>query len=70
MASAGAATGSILARIVATAPEISSIVSPRILSAMRNPPIWAGVASPDIMTLKASSASARESGAPEAALAM
>ncbi len=36
----GASTGSILARIVATAPEISLTVSPRTRSAIRKPPIW------------------------------
>ena len=40
---------SILSRMVATAPEISSTVSPRTRSAIRKPPIWLGVASPDMM---------------------
>src|SRR5690606_37814026 len=52
------------------APLISSTVSPRTRSAIRKPPICDGVASPDIRTPKASSASARLSGAPEAALAI
>jgi hypothetical protein len=56
--------GSILARMVMTAPVISSTVSPRTRSAMRKPPICAGVASPDIMMSKAARASStRESGA-------
>jgi hypothetical protein len=49
MASAGASTRSIFSRMISTAPVISSTVSPRTRSAISNPPIWAGVASPDIM---------------------
>src|SRR6478752_4571369 len=53
IASAGASTGSILARMADTAPAISSDVSPRTLSAIRKPPIWAGVASPESSRSKA-----------------
>src|SRR5690606_23776950 len=70
MALAGAFTGSILARIVATAPEISATVSPRVRSAIRKPPIWLGVASPDMMMSNASRASSKESGLPSATLAI
>src|SRR5512138_1265885 len=58
----------ILARITVAAPVISSTVSPRTLSAMRKPPICAGVALPDIMMSKACSASARDRVAPPATL--
>ena len=47
MASGGAFTPAIFARIAATAPVISSTVSPRTLSAIRNPPICDGVTSPE-----------------------
>ena len=70
IAPSGASTRSILSRIVATAPEISSTVSPRTRSAIRKPPIWPGVASPDMMMSKASRASSKESGLPAATLAM
>src|SRR5579885_1843499 len=68
MASAGASTVNIFARMVATAPAISSTVSPRTRSAIRSPPICAGVASPDIILSKACAASSRVSAAPVAAL--
>ena len=70
MASAGASTVSILARMVATAPEISSTVSPRTRSAMRKPPIWLGVASPDMTISKAERASSNVRDPPLATLAM
>src|SRR5262245_10409790 len=70
MASAGAATRSIFSRIACTAPVISSTVSPRTLKARRKPPIWDGVASPDIMMSKASLASSRLRALPSASLAM
>src|SRR5690606_4284304 len=70
IAFSGAATGSIFARIVSTAPLISSTVSPRTRSAIRNPPIWLGVASPDMMISKASRASAKLSAVPAATLAI
>src|SRR5688500_11862361 len=70
MAPAGAATGIMRPRIEQTAPAISSAVSPRTLSAIRKPPICAGVASPDMMMLKAPSASSRDSRPPAATLAM
>src|SRR5258708_7804253 len=70
MAPAGASTRSILARIAVTAPVISSTVSPRTRNAIRKPPIWAGVTSPDSIVSKASSASARVSVEPVATLAM
>src|SRR5216684_8276513 len=66
----GALTRSILARIADTAPVISSTVSPRTRSAISNPPIWEGVASPDIMLSKADAASSRDSVAPVATLPM
>jgi hypothetical protein len=65
-ASAGAVTRSILARIADTAPVISSTVSPRTRSAISNPPICEGVASPDIMLSKAAAASSRDKVAPVA----
>ena len=36
-------------RMTFAAPEISSTVSPFILRAVMNAPIWAGVASPDMI---------------------
>src|SRR6201993_893485 len=69
-APAGAVTRSILARTAATAPVISSTVSPRTRSAIRSPPICEGVASPDIMLSKADAASSRDSEAPVATLPM
>src|SRR6202167_5357633 len=69
-ASAGALTCSILARTADTAPVISSTVSPRTRSAISNPPICEGVASPDIMLSKAAAASALDSVAPVATLPM
>src|SRR5215475_14184942 len=65
-ASAGATTGSILARIADTAPVISSTVSPRTRSAIKSPPICEGVASPDIRLSKAAADSSRVSVAPVA----
>src|SRR5476651_685456 len=70
MASRGASTVSILARMVATAPVISSTVSPRMRMPIKMPPICAGVASPDIILSKACAASSRESCAPVATLPM
>src|SRR4051794_15215577 len=70
IASAGAVTRSILARIADTAPVISSTVSPRTRSAIRSPPICEGVASPDITASKAEADSSRESVAPVATLPM
>src|SRR5579871_1399210 len=70
IASAGALTFSILARIAETAPVISSTVSPRTRSAINSPPNCDGVASPDIIRSKADAASSRESVAPVATLAM
>ena len=52
MASGGAATRSILARMAVTAPVISSTVSPRTRSAISSAPICDGVASPDIMLVE------------------
>src|SRR5262245_38274664 len=66
MASAGGATRSILPRIAATAPVISSTVSPRTRSASNRPPLGDGVASPDLMASKADAASSRDSVAPVA----
>ena len=70
IASGGAFTVTIFARIAATAPVISSTVSPRTLSAMRNPPICEGVTSPDSIESKALSASVRVSVAPAATFAI
>src|SRR5215467_3764115 len=70
MASAGARTRSIFARMAVTAPVISSTVSPRTRSAIKSPPICEGVASPDIMVSKPAAASSRVSAAPVAALAI
>ena len=70
MASGGALTRSIFARMAETAPVISSTVSPRTRSAMRRPPICEGVASPDITCSKALAASSRVSAAPVATLPM
>ena len=67
IAPAGASTGSILARMVRTAPVISATVSPRTRSAIRKPPICDGVASPDIMMPKAASACSSVSRPPLAA---
>jgi hypothetical protein len=57
MAPAGAVTRLALARMTVAAAAISSSDSPRRRSTIRKPPIWAGVALPDIMMSKASSAS-------------
>src|SRR5512139_1841602 len=69
-ASGGAFTPSIFARIVVTAPVISSTVSPRTRNAISSPPICEGVASPDIMRSNALAASSRVRLAPVATLAM
>ena len=70
MASGGAFTPSILARMVVTAPVISSTVSPRTRKAISSAPICEGVASPDIMRSNAEAASSRVKLAPVATLAM
>src|SRR6185436_7069812 len=70
MASGGAATFCILARMVVTAPVISSTVSPRRRRPINSPPICDGVASPDIMWSKALADSSRVSVAPVATLPM
>src|ERR1035441_3742428 len=70
IASGGACTPSILARMVGTAPVISSTVSPRPPNPISSAPICEGVASPDIMRSKAEAASARVRLAPVATLAM
>src|SRR4029077_10555025 len=69
-ASGGAVTRSILLRIAATAPVISSTVSPRTRSAISRPPICEGVASPDITASNAEAASSRDSVAPVATFPM
>ena len=69
-ASGGALTRSILLRMAATAPVISSTVSPRTRSAINRPPICDGVASPDIMLSNAAAASSRDSVAPVATFPM
>ncbi len=68
MASGGALTRSILARIAVTAPVISSTVSPRTRNAINSAPICDGVASPAIICSKAPAASSRLSVAPVATL--
>ncbi len=68
IASKGASTRSIFARMAETAPVISSTVSPRTRSAINSPPICEGVASPDIMLSNAAAASSRDSEAPVATL--
>ena len=68
MASGGALTRSILARIAVTAPVISSTVSPRTRNAISSAPICDGVASPDIICSNAIAASSRPSVAPVATL--
>src|SRR3569833_298707 len=70
MASGGAATLCILARMVTAAPVISSTVSPRTRIAISMAPICEGVASPDIMRSKACDDSSRVSGLPAATLAI
>ena len=69
MARSGAATGSMRLRIAETAPMISSSASPRTRSAIRKPPAWAGVTSPESSMSKASRASGRLKEAPAATLA-
>ena len=66
MASGGAETRATLARMTRAAPVISSTVSPRTRSAIRKPPIWDGVASPDMMASNASAASSSVKGVPAA----
>src|SRR5271169_6200133 len=68
IASGGACTRSIFARIVETAPVISSTVSPRTRSAINSAPICDGVASPVIICSNAVAASSRPSAAPVATL--
>src|SRR5579884_3928745 len=70
MASGGASTRSILARMALTAPVISSTVSPRTRRPISSAPICDGVASPAIICSKALAASSRPSDAPVATLAM
>src|SRR5271165_407323 len=70
MAFSGALTASIFDRIAATAPVISSAVSPRTRSAIRNAPICEGVTSPDRIASNASTASALVRDAPAATLAI
>ena len=70
MASGGAVTRNILLRMVATAPVISSTVSPRTRNAISKAPICDGVASPDIIWSNAPEASSRVSVAPVATLPM
>src|SRR5215469_4428883 len=57
IASSGAATAVIRARMARTAPVISGTVSPRTRIAISKAPICAGVASPDMMMSNAPSAS-------------
>jgi hypothetical protein len=69
IASFGASTLSMRPRIAETAPTISSSASPRTRSAIRKPPAWAGVTSPERSVSKAVRASSRVSAAPVATLA-
>ena len=69
-APAGASTRVIFSRISLAAPVISSTVSPRTRSAIRNAPICAGVATPDIMISSADCISSTDSVAPVATLPM
>jgi hypothetical protein len=57
IASGGASTASAFARMIRAAPVISSIVSPRTLSAIKKAPICDGVALPLMMMSNAASAS-------------
>ena len=66
IAVSGARTLSMRSRSAWAPPVSSSTVSPRTRSPMRKPPTCAGVASPDIMISKASRASLRVNGSPEA----
>ncbi|GIU99327.1 MAG: hypothetical protein KatS3mg014_0943 [Actinomycetota bacterium] len=61
----GASTGVANSSIVRTSPSISSAVSPFVRSAMRNPPICPGVASPAMIERIAAAASSAVSEAPE-----
>ena len=70
MAFAGALTMAHLARMARAAPVISSTFSPLTLRAMRKPPICAGVASPDMMTLNAAWASSADKSSFAANLAI
>src|SRR6516225_1331994 len=70
IASGGACTRSIFARMTLTAPVISSTLSPRTRNAINSAPICDGVASPDIICSKAAAASSHVSAAPVATLAM
>ena len=69
MAPGGESMLTALERITRAAPVISSTVSPRTRSAIRKPPIWDGVALPDMMMSKARPASASPSRPPPATLA-
>ena len=62
MAPSGARTRRQRARMTAAPAAYSATVSPRVLSAIRKPPTWAGVASPSMMAAKADLACSRLSG--------
>ena len=66
MVPSGASMRSARARIACAPPVISSTLSPRTRSAMRKPPICAGVATPSIIASKAARDSSTESAAPSA----
>ena len=66
MAPSGAVMAVMRLRMARTAPVSSATVSPRTRIAMSRAPIWAGVASPDMMMSKAVSASAADSVSREA----
>ena len=66
MAPSGASMLSARARMAWAPPVISSTVSPRTRSAMRKPPICAGVAAPSIIASKAARDSSTVSDAPVA----
>ena len=67
MAPSGAATLWHLARITDAAAVYSPTLSPRVRSAINNPPIWLGVASPSNSRVKARVASSGVSGRSAAA---
>jgi hypothetical protein len=66
IASGGATTAVIRARMARTAPVSSGTVSPRTRIAISSAPICAGVASPDMMMSNAASASLSVSASPAA----
>ena len=70
IAPAGASIAAMRLRIARTAPVISATVSPRSRIAINRAPIWAGVASPDMMTSNAASDCSSDRVSPAASRAM